>query len=187
MASDTTLERILNAFGDDPERPPEKPISKSDVSSWMTDDDLETMGALSCLLTDERHYKRITPPLNFEDYHPFMLRYFEKCLLENADSEWASSRYEAGHETANWFKGLWNEEGVPRTALEDLKAMLGKLYRQGDDALRRCIVDATLEHLFEAPEIAHFFSDWKSDEDLGEAYRAAAEWVEKGGSALPHG
>jgi len=39
---------------------------------------------------------------------------------------------------------------------------LGRLYTEGDEKLRTCIVAATLEHLFEQKDIREFFPIGKS-------------------------
>jgi hypothetical protein len=54
-------------------------------------------------------------------------------------------------------------------------------YVSGDDKLRQCLVVATLEHLFENREIAKFFSDWKNQEILADAYERAIKWSRRGG------
>jgi hypothetical protein len=63
---------------------------------------------------------------------------------------------------------------------------MAKLYREGDARLRRCLVDATLEHLFEQGKFRKFFADWKADPVLGVAHAEALEWV-KGGGKTPLG
>jgi hypothetical protein len=46
----------------------------------------------------------------------------------------------------------------------------------GDSEIRTCIVQATLEHLFENREVAEYSSDWKEHPVLSTAYREAMEW-----------
>jgi hypothetical protein len=60
---------------------------------------------------------------------------------------------------------------------------LGRLYKEGDADIRRCIVHATLEHLFEQEPIRKFFADWKNDEVLAVAHAEASEWYKGGGSS----
>ena len=36
---------------------------------------------------------------------------------------------------------------------------------------------AVIEHLFEMPEVAEFFADWKSDPRLSQAYEFAMDWA----------
>lgn len=50
-----------------------------------------------------------------------------------------------------------------------------------DPDLRTCLVNATLEHLFEDRDIAKYFKDWKNDPILAQAYADGMLWVEKGG------
>jgi hypothetical protein len=39
------------------------------------------------------------------------------------------------------------------------------------------LVGAVLEHLFETPEIAEFFADWKSNAHLSNAFDLAMDWA----------
>jgi len=86
----------------------------------------------------------------------------------------------------NIFASLWRDTSVPRPVLTDLKTWLGKLYKEGDQGIRSCIVQATLEHLFELKDIRKFFSDWQNDEVLRVAHDEASEWY-KGGGRTPLG
>jgi hypothetical protein len=143
-------------------------IPRERVLNWMGSANIEVLGAAYVLILKPQHYNRITPPLTFDDYHTFVRHYHERCFLENPQGEWCNSRYEAGWNLANWFARLWRDQSVPRSALEELKTWLAKLYT------------ATLEHLFETPELAEFFAEWKSDPILSVAHEAAMEWVRGG-------
>jgi hypothetical protein len=89
----------------------------------------------------------------------------------------------AGTELVNIFVRLWKDASVPRPGLEDLKGWLETLYREGDQAIRTCVIQATLEHLFEQEQIREFFSDWQKDGELALAHREASEWYKGGGSS----
>ena len=69
---------------------------------------------------------------------------------------------------------------MPRSTLLNLKTWLGHPYRSENQEIRTCIVQATLEHLFEQEQIREFFPDWQKGV-LSEAYSKAAEWYEGGG------
>lgn len=137
---------------------------------------MEAQGALFNLLMNQSHYVRIDPPLTFDDYHPFVMKYYERCLRENPDGDWADTRYTAGWSMVNWFKGLWFDPNVPRSALVELKNWMARLYREGDHDLRTCLVTATFEHLFEDRDIARYFADWMNDDELKIALDEAMEW-----------
>ena len=66
----------------------------------------------------------------------------------------------------------------------ELKEWLGRLYDEGDENLRTCIVTATFEHLFEQKDIRDFFSDWKKRPVLATAHKEASEWYLGGGKTL---
>jgi hypothetical protein len=154
-------------------------IDQSDVVRWMASDDIEALGALFNLLTNAGQSRRIHPPLSFGDYQAFVMRYLDRCFRENPDGEWSDSRYTAGWSLANWFRMLWSDSSVPRSALFELKSWLASLYREADEDLRTCLVNATLEHVFGSKEIARFFADWQEDDVLGKAYADAIEWSVK--------
>jgi hypothetical protein len=169
------LQEILNQLGVN-STPPEDPIPRRDIERWMGSEDLEALGALMVILTKKKHYLRITPPLGLDDYFPFLLHYFERCLRENVDGEWMDSSYTAAWSLVNWFRGFWDDPEVPRKRLREMKDWLARLYREGDERLRNCLVTGTLEHLFEDKAIARFFDDWRKDPVLTVAYREAMEW-----------
>jgi hypothetical protein len=51
---------------------------------------------------------------------------------------------------------------------------MAALYKEGDQRLRTCIVQATLEHLFERKPIKKYFSDWKQNPMLRDAFEEAS-------------
>src|SRR5947207_1115245 len=81
---------------------PEKALSGELVRQWMKSSDLETMGAVFKLLNKPEHYNRISPPLVFDDYRPFHLSYYERCLRENPQGVWCESRYLAAYSLVAW-------------------------------------------------------------------------------------
>lgn len=151
-------------------------ISLDVVMDWMRSKDIETLGAVFAIMTENKHYKRITPLLPEETVYTFCKDYLLRCLVEDKEGEWALSRYAAGDTINRWFKNLWRDKGASRDKICDLKNMLAHIYKSGDQKLRRCIVDSCLEHLFEERDIAEWFADWKNDPVLGTAYKETIEW-----------
>jgi hypothetical protein len=156
-----------------------RPIARQRVLDWMRTGDIECMGAIHALITG--HFARIEPPLTFDEYHPFVMTYLQRCLLENPQGEWAGTRYDAGRDVIGWFVWAWRDPGQRTSTVAELKEWLGALYVTGDADLRTCIVQATLEHLFENREVAEYFADWKGHPVLSTAHREAMEWVDGGG------
>jgi hypothetical protein len=58
--------------------------------------------------------------------------------------------------------------------VKELKVWLGRLYAEGDESMRGCIITATLKHLSEQKDIREFFSDWKKDPVLAIANKKAS-------------
>lgn len=183
-----TLKEIIAKLWTTPEHaewiPKTDTVALSDVQTWMDSTDIEILGFTSALIHDRRF--RIQPPLSLSEYIEFIKRYCGRCLRENPDGEWSDSRYSAGMDLVNIFAALWRDSTVPRSVLTNLKNWLAQLYKEGDSALRTCIVNATLEHLFEQKDIREFFSDWQRDEVLSVAHQDASEWY-KGGGTSPLG
>jgi hypothetical protein len=158
-------------------------LSLDAVLRWMSSDDAETLGASYVLLITPLYSNRIEPRLSFEQYKTFLLDYYERCFRDNPQGEWVSSRYVAGWDLVRWFMSLWRDGEIPRDALKEIKAWLARMYRSGDEAVRICIINATLEHLFEDRKVAKFFGDWRDDAVLGPAYAAAMFWPATGGNS----
>lgn len=182
MENSGMLDEIMSVMGD-AENSSTTPILLEDVLRWMRSDDIEVLGAAYALISDKRHYMRIQPSPSLAHSYEFLMCYFERCLLENPDGQWSNSRYEAGWDVVNWFADLWRDQTVPRKMLHKLKEWLARLYKEGDDALRACLVNATFEHLFEDHDIAKYFANWQKDPILGCAYRDGMLWSQKGGTS----
>lgn len=154
-------------------------VQLSDIREWSKSEDIEILGFVAALIHDARF--RIHPPLTPDEYKDFVVQYYGRCLEEDPKGEWADSRYSAGATLVNIIASLWRDSSVPREIVRDLKGWLGKLYTEGDEGLRTCIVTATLEHLFEQKDIREFFYDWKARPVLAIAYKEASEWYLGGG------
>jgi len=149
-------------------------IPASLVKAWMSCDSLAVQGALTHLLAEQS--RRIQPSLSWEEVCNIFQNYYTRCLVENVpEGEYVPNKHIAGYELHNWFKYLWHEPSVSREYLLRLKVMLRDLYLENEH-LREVIVNAVLEHLFETPEIAEYFSDWKTSPTLEKAYDLAMEW-----------
>ncbi len=169
---------IVETFGL-PERPRYSEIPKDRILDWMQTGDVEALGAIYSFVTKPEYYNRITPALTLVEYVEFIIRYFDCCLRLNPDSDWAHTRYEAGWDLASWFAKLWQDQSNYQESLKQIKDWLAILYKKGGVEIRRCIVDATLEHLFDNKRICYFFEDWKKDAELAVAYAEATEYVRR--------
>jgi len=179
-----SLQEIINRLWNTPRNAEWSPktdvVALSDIQRWMGSSDIETLGFTHSLLSDTRF--RVEPPISIAEYIHFTKNYYERCLRENPDGEWSSPSYIACGELVNIFASLWRDALVPRSVMDDLKAWLGQLYREGDTKIRNCIVQATIEHLFEQEPIREFFADWMNDDVLAVAHREASEWYQGGGN-----
>jgi len=180
-ADNVTLIGLIERLWIAPENAEWKPktdvLSLSDVKRWMDSDDIEVLGFTDAMIHDGRF--RIEPPLPVVDYVRWIKHYFARCFRENPDGEWSDSSYSAGWELVRVFIELWDNQVVPRELVLELKVWIAGLYKNADDRLRTCIVNATLEHLFERKPIRKYFSDWRKDPILAIAYNQACFWDRK--------
>lgn len=174
-AEDVTLKNIIERLWVAPENtewtPKTDVLPLSDVKQWMQSDDIEVLGFTVAMIHDGRF--RIEPPLPVDEYVRWVTHYSERCFRENPDGEWSDSSYSAGWDLVRVFIGLWDDETVPRELFLKVKVWLAVLYKSADDRVRTCIVNATLEHLFERKPIRKYFSDWQNDPILSAAYNDA--------------
>lgn len=156
-------------------------IPRESVLKWMANPDVEVKGAVYALTSNEEQTQRISPPLTLEMDRQFVLSYFGQCIAEDPPqaSEFAESRFSACCNLLEWFRALWNDRTIPREQINPIKEWIAQQYREGDFEVRRTLVQATLEHLFEDPGIKDFFSDWEAKDTVCTAYREAKAWSER--------
>lgn len=184
MAADVTLDQIIDMLWNHPEyaewTPKTDTIPATAFRQWMASDDMETLGFVYSMLDDHRF--RVEPELSLDEYLKFVRHYYSRCFLENPDDgEWSHSRYSAGTDLVNVLAFHWNNPDVPKSVMADWKQWLADIYKRGSDEVRKCIIQATLEHLLEQGAFRRFFDDWLKDPVLSTAYREALEWYEGGG------
>jgi len=150
-------------------------LSQSKVREWMATTDLDAMGALYALLSEPGQVTRIKPPIDKYEVSPFLRRYFERCIVEDPQSEWADSRYSAGWDIARWLKHWVESRDLDSSELAEWTRWLGELYKRGDNAIQLSIETATLEHVLDDPAIAKLFAAWLNDPALAEGYRRSLD------------
>jgi len=152
-------------------------VPASEVKSWLRHPSLDVLSAATDLILE--HSRRIEPPLTMQEICNAVRDYYRRCLREDRESEFVPPIHIAGQELVRWFRSLWSDPDVPREYVTDLKTMLAELYKASDREKADRLVNAVIEHLFEVPAVAEFFSDWKSDPVLARGFSRAMEWVEK--------
>jgi hypothetical protein len=154
-----------------------KTVPAVTVRQWLQSESLEVLGAV--IYHFIRHSRRINPALSMDEICKVMENYYRQCLISNLDRvNYVSNRHISGRELVGWFGVLWHDSNVDREYLVRLKIMLRDLCL-GEKVPENDLVTSVLEHLFETPEIAKFFNDWRSHPVLGRVYREALEWTEK--------
>jgi len=115
----------------------------------MRSDDEEVLGVTYSYLTEPDYARRIQPPLEEAEIRPFLQHFMGRSFLGNPRREWAYTRYAARRDLVGSFFHYWNKGESSNRDVVALKKWLAHLYRSSDQSVRRAIVDATLEHLFE--------------------------------------
>ena len=153
-------------------------IPKVDLIEGISGDDPELAGAVYDIITTDRLKKRIEPPLADEELENLLMPYFERCILTDPKGEWTLTRYSAAWEAQGCMLKVWDSDGGSSKSFARWKKWMERLYRAGDEAIKRAIVDGILEHLFEEKELRQFFADWKADSELKTAYEEAQLWAD---------
>ena len=167
---------FLFAIASDEEQ--EGSIPKADILAGIRSDDTELAGAIYDIVTTDKLRKRIEPPLADEELENLLIPYFERCILTDPKGEWALTRYSAAWEAQGCMLNLWDSEGGGSKSFAKWKKWMEKLYRAGDEKIKRAIVDGILEHLFEKKGLRQSFADWKADSELKTAYDEAQLWAD---------
>ncbi|HTS09730.1 MAG TPA: hypothetical protein VMP68_29460 [Candidatus Eisenbacteria bacterium] len=162
-------------------------IPKADVLAGIYSDDVELAGAVYDIVTSSKLRIRIEPPLADDELDKLITEYFERCILTDPKGEWTLTRYSAAREAQGCILETWESEGGCSEAFTKWKKWMEKLYRAGDEGIRRAIVDGILEHLFEKKALRHSFADWKADSILRTAYDEAQLWADTQPKMSPPG
>jgi len=167
---------FLFAIAEDEER--EGSIPKADIVASIRSDDTELAGAIYDIVTTDKLKKRIEPPLADKELDGLITEYFERCILTDPKGEWTLTRYGAAWEAQACILDVWESEGGSSESFVKWKKWMEKLYRAGDEKIKRAIVDGILEHLFEKKGVRQSFADWKADSNLKTAYDEAQLWAD---------
>jgi hypothetical protein len=167
---------FLFAIAEGEER--EGSIPKADILAGISSDDSELAGAIYDIVTTDQLRKRIEPPLADKELDGLITEYFERCILTDPKGEWTLTRYGAAWEAQDCILETWESEGGSSESFVRWKQWMEKLYRAGDEKIKRAIVDGILEHLFEKKGLRQSFADWKAEPELKTAYDEAQLWAD---------
>lgn len=150
-------------------------IPAAKVKMWLSHPSVEVLGAVNIHIM--QNTRRVEPPLSMEEICSTVQEYYKQCLIQNLQtSQYAPNRSIAGLELVGWFQILWRDSAVPREYLVRLEAMLRDLCIE-EKVPQDQMAGAVLEHLFETPQIAELFAEWRSDPRLKKAFDLAMEWA----------
>jgi len=150
------------------------PIPAALVRNWLAFPSLPVRAVAESLARAQ--FQRIEPSLSMEEVCDAVEVFYKECLIQGLkDSEYVPNRSIAGYGLVRWFRFLWKDPAVPREYLVRIKTMLRDLFLEKKVPMLD-LVNSVLEHLFEFADVQEFFSEWKSDPVLAEAYALAKEW-----------
>lgn len=173
MAGDEEIVRAIESLMSSRQR-----IPLGTIKRWMGSDSIEVAGAVADLVTYAPYHERIEPPLSQEELEAFLFSYYERCMREDLEGEWAANRYGAAREIVGWFRAVPEDECVSsQSFLVHMKHWLAALYKASGSDIRTAIVTGMLEHVLEEPRWRGFFSDWRLDHELRDAYDEALRWA----------
>jgi hypothetical protein len=153
----------------------DQPIAREELRRWIESGDPLTWSAVYALT--ETSWARIRPEPAPEEQVEFVRRYLLRCIEENpAPGDYLHGGYEAAWELAARLTAWRRRGGRAASAVRDVAADLGRLYADGDAAMRNRILCGVLEHAFEDPKVRPYFAKWDRDDKLREAYKLAADW-----------
>jgi hypothetical protein len=173
------LDRVVNLV----QHPLGESVSVDEVRSWMQHPDVEVQGAAYQLLRKLGDAPVIVPVIPADERTAFYRAYLERCFREDVEGEWTYSRYSTCWEIAAWMATLFANPAVNSAVLTGLKEWLAERYLNGTNDERDALLNGTLEHLFERPEIREYFRDWCTDPELSQAYADACLWGDEGGDS----
>jgi hypothetical protein len=174
---------FLFAIAGDEDR--EGPIPKADIVAGIRGDNTELAGAIYDIVTTDKLRKRVEPALTEMEFNDLIIEYFERCILTEHKGEWTLTRYSAAWEAQSCILDVWETEGGSSISFMRWKKWLAKLYRNGDEGIKRAVVDGILEHLFEKKGLRELFGDWSADPQLKTAYDEAQLWADTQGALDP--
>lgn len=152
------------------------PIEK--VLEWMETEDLGAMGAVSEIVTLVEFVERINTEIDQEILERFLYRYYERCLIEDPEDDYADNRYETCRSLLAWFQALPKDvDPDSNSFIVNMKYWMEEIYRRSDQDIRKAITYGALEHILEQERWQKFFSNWKNDPVLAESYDSAMEWA----------
>ncbi len=157
-------------------------ITERQIRTWMKSDDVDLKSTLYSYLCKESSRQKIAPTISHEEFLDFSLDLFGECLRKDLDNIWALSRYEAGWEIVRFFFQNWNG-GANSEFVSKVNDWLSVTYLGSSLEIQECLVNATLEHLFENEMVARAFENWKDIKGLDVAYADAMRWVNEGGDS----
>ena len=159
------------------------PFDSEEVLAWMESSDVELQGAACDILMSKNAVVR--GQFEQERVEAFIVDYHVARMKEAGKPVEARVFNTLPHIAAFTLALLykqWFDEGPGRTTVDGLRRIrdeLRKLYLEGDEEQKGCVVNGALEHIFENTACREDFTSWGCEPALASAIRAAAEWADR--------
>jgi len=153
-------------------------IPRTKIYQWMQYKDIDIMGITADFVTWASYIERIDEEIEQKDLEAFLFEYYERCLDEDPDTDWAETRYGACRTMISWFRAIPDDvDPASCSFIVHMKDWLTDVYLKSGEDIRDAIVAGALEHILEQKRWWDFFQDWKENPALRPAYERAMEWA----------
>jgi hypothetical protein len=92
-------------------------------------------------------------------------------------SDWAHSRYEAAWQLRLLLEEIWDKSSHSVELMTAYRDAIADLLLASNAHVAQAIVNGTLEHVFEDPELAAVFAAWVSNPGLAPYFHDALDWA----------
>ena len=164
-------------------------LDLSVIQSWINEGDFRLKHEVFELLHE--HELRTEPPIRLDDFFEPLLDHCKYCIVHNPDPKEEQYNFFAQAMMNHLFCDVWADEWGSRLLheknyyLAKIKSTLKDIYRENNSREIRDYVEMSLSHLVMYRDIADYFSDWKYDAVMKDAY--SNELKNADGHACAHG
>jgi hypothetical protein len=155
----------------------ERQLERAELRRWLRATDPDVLGAVYRAVS--YHWGRIKPGFTRMQYARLLNRFVAATLVRPGKTVYAMTPSEVIRTYCGFLLECYrssDEEAVK--CMQFSVRALGGLYRRATPRMRRCIVDAGIEHLFEESGMRAHFDYWRRDRVLSRGYREALDWAQ---------
>jgi hypothetical protein len=159
------------------------PFDSGELLLWMNSGDVQLEGAACDIVMSENAV--VHGELDPEGVEAFTIGYHVARIREAGKTVepriFNTLPYVAACDLALLYRQRFEEgqRGRAVPGLQRIRDELRKLYLEGDEAQKGCVVCGALEHIFEEAACRQDFRSWTFEPALAPAIEAAMEWADR--------